>query len=94
MKDPLLLSSILPNVFQISANLDPTQFQSMVLPSLKPLFSIKDPPVVMMVLLENLETLQAKTTKQSFRTGEILQTLLLSFCLNLGLSCRGPPTRL
>ncbi|KAG8903440.1 hypothetical protein FRB99_003262, partial [Tulasnella sp. 403] len=68
MKDPLLLSSILPNVFNISSNLDPTQFQTMVLPSLKPLFSIKDPPVVMMALLENLETLQAKTTKQSFRT--------------------------
>ncbi len=72
MKDPLLLSSILPNVFTISTNLDPTQFQSMVLPSLKPLFTIKDPPIVMMVLLENLEMLQSKTTKAAFRTGVFL----------------------
>ncbi|KAG8890582.1 hypothetical protein FRB98_007136 [Tulasnella sp. 332] len=68
MKDPLLLSSILPNVFTISTNLDPSQFQSLVLPSLKPLFAIKDPPIVMMVLLENLEMLQSKTTKPAFRT--------------------------
>ncbi|KAG9015727.1 hypothetical protein FRB95_009223 [Tulasnella sp. JGI-2019a] len=68
MKDPLLLSSILPNVFTISTTLDPTQFQSLVLPSLKPLFTIKDPPIVMMVLLENLEMLQSKTTKAAFRT--------------------------
>ncbi|KAG8934229.1 hypothetical protein FRC01_004309 [Tulasnella sp. 417] len=61
MKDPLLLSSILPNVFSISSNLDPNQFQGLVLPSLKPLFTIKDPPIVMMVLLENLEMLQSKT---------------------------------
>ncbi|KIO24498.1 hypothetical protein M407DRAFT_26107 [Tulasnella calospora MUT 4182] len=67
MKDPLLLSSILPNVFVISSNLDPTQFQALVLPSLKPLFAIKDPPIVMMVLLENLEMLQSKTSKQCFK---------------------------
>ncbi|KAG8917588.1 hypothetical protein FRC00_013429 [Tulasnella sp. 408] len=67
MKDPLLLSSILPNVFNISSNLDPAQFQALVLPSLKPLFAIKDPPIVMMVLLENLEILQGKTSKQCFK---------------------------
>ncbi|KAG8947652.1 hypothetical protein FRC04_010586 [Tulasnella sp. 424] len=68
MKDPLLLSSILPNVFVICSTLDPTQFQALVLPSLKPLFAIKDPPIVMMVLLENLEMLQNKTSKQCFKT--------------------------
>ncbi|KAG8968943.1 hypothetical protein FRC03_005488 [Tulasnella sp. 419] len=68
MKDPLLLSSILPNVFNIAANLDPDQFQMLVLPSLKPLFTVKDPPINMMVLLENLETIQTKTSKPVFRT--------------------------
>src|SRR5258708_20356337 len=70
MKDPLLLPSILPNVFNISAILDANQFQQVVLPSLKPLFLIKDPPQNMIVLLENLSELQKKTAKNVFRTGQ------------------------
>ncbi|KAG9045662.1 hypothetical protein FS837_005902 [Tulasnella sp. UAMH 9824] len=77
MKDPLLLSSILPNVFNISSNLDPAQFQALVLPSLKPLFAIKDPPIVMMVLLENLEILQGKTSKQCFKAGQSPRPVLV-----------------
>lgn len=69
MKDPLLLSSILPNVFNIASNLDPHQFQALVLPSLKPLFAVKEPPLNMIVLLDNLQTLQSKTAKSVFRTG-------------------------
>ena len=69
MKDPLLLPAILPNVFNISAILDANQFQQIVLPSLKPLFTIKDPPQNMIVLLENLSGLQQKTAKNVFRTG-------------------------
>jgi SCY1-like protein 2 len=71
MKDPLLLPSILPNVFNIAATLDPSQFQQLVLPSLKPLFSIRDPPQNMIVLLENLEELQKKTSKSAFKQGRI-----------------------
>ena len=77
MKDPLLLPSILPNVFNISAILDANQFQQVVLPSLKPLFLIKDPPQNMIVLLENLSELQKKTAKNVFRTG---QSSFLFFC--------------
>jgi SCY1-like protein 2 len=75
MKDPLLLSSILPNVFSISTSLDPSQFQALVLPSLKPLFAVKEPPLNMIVLLENLRTLQEKTAKTVFRTGKRLIVL-------------------
>ncbi|KAF8337568.1 kinase-like domain-containing protein [Cantharellus anzutake] len=67
MKDPLLLPSILPNVFNISTALDANQFQEIVLPSLKPLFTVKDPPQNMIVLLENLSELQRKTAKNVFR---------------------------
>lgn len=69
MKDPLLLPSILPNVFTIAATLDPSQFQQMVLPSLKPLFILREPPQNMIVLLENLTELQKKTAKSVFRQG-------------------------
>ena len=67
MKDPHLLPSILPNVFAISANLTPSHFASQVLPSLKPLFAIKEPPQNMVTLLDNLELLQGKCDKAVFR---------------------------
>ncbi|KAF7966844.1 hypothetical protein HWV62_36889 [Athelia sp. TMB] len=67
MKDVHLLPHILPNVFSIAKSLTPAQFSSMVLPSLKPLFTIKDPPQNMLTLLDNLPTLQSKTEKNVFR---------------------------
>jgi SCY1-like protein 2 len=69
MKDSHLLPYILPNVFAIATALSPPQFASMVLPSLKPLFSIKDPPANMLTLLDNLSMLQSKTEKVVFQTG-------------------------
>ncbi|KAJ8519902.1 hypothetical protein ONZ45_g3225 [Pleurotus djamor] len=67
MKDTHLLPYILPNVFAISNALSPTQFAAQVLPSLKPLFAIKEPPQNMLTLLENLTMLQSKTDKIVFR---------------------------
>ncbi|TCD65416.1 hypothetical protein EIP91_002715 [Steccherinum ochraceum] len=67
MKDTHLLPYILPNVFAISQMLSPSQFASLVLPSLKPLFAIKEPPQNMITLLDNLQMLQSKTDKQVFR---------------------------
>ncbi|KAG6909833.1 hypothetical protein DXG01_015106 [Tephrocybe rancida] len=67
MKDTHLLPYILPNVFAISKMLSPSQFASIVLPSLKPLFSIKEPPQNMLTLLDNLAMLQSKTEKHVFR---------------------------
>ena len=70
MKDNNLLPYILPNVFAISTALSPSQFASTVLPSLKPLFSIKDPPQNMLTLLDNLSMLQSKTDKAIFKDRE------------------------
>lgn len=67
MKDINLLPYILPNVFVISQSLSPSQFASIVLPSLKPLFTIKEPPQNMLTLLDNLTMLQDKTDKHVFR---------------------------
>ena len=67
MKDTHLLPYILPNVFAISQALSSTQFASLVLPSLKPLFAIKEPPQNMLTLLDNLVLLQEKTDKVVFK---------------------------
>lgn len=67
MKDTHLLPYILPNVFAMSQNLSPTQFASLVLPSLKPLFAVKEPPQNMITLLDNLSLLQKKTDNVVFR---------------------------
>lgn len=69
MKDSHLLPYILPNVFSIATALSPSQFAIMVLPSLTPLFAIKEPPANMLTLLDNLPMLQSKTDKVVFRTG-------------------------
>ncbi|KAI5900170.1 kinase-like protein [Schizophyllum commune H4-8] len=68
MKDTHLLPYILPNVFAISNALSPQQFANLVLPSLKPLFAVKEPPQNMLTLLDNLKLLQEKTEKKVFRT--------------------------
>ncbi|PFH49107.1 hypothetical protein AMATHDRAFT_76388 [Amanita thiersii Skay4041] len=67
MKDFNLLPYILPNVFSISNALSPSQFASLVLPSLKPVFAVKEPPQNMLTLLDNLQMLQSKTDKLVFR---------------------------
>ena len=51
MKDPHLLRSVLPNIFAISISLSPAQFVLQVLPSLKPLFAVGEPPQNMTTFL-------------------------------------------
>ena len=70
MKDTHLLPYILPNVFSISNALTPAQFANLVLPSLRPLFAIKEPPQNMLTLLDNLSMLQSKTEKSVFKERE------------------------
>ncbi|KAL9714959.1 Protein kinase domain-containing protein ppk32 [Leucoagaricus gongylophorus] len=67
MKDIHLLPYILPNIFAISNILTASQFASLVLSSLKPLFVIKEPPQNMLTLLDNLHLLQEKTERIVFR---------------------------
>jgi len=67
MKDTHLLPYILPNIFAISNVLTASQFASLVLSSLKPLFVIKEPPQNMLTLLDNLHLLQEKTERTVFR---------------------------
>jgi SCY1-like protein 2 len=83
MKDPQLLPYILPNVFAISRVLSPTQFAALVLPSLKPLFVIKDPPQNMLTLLNNVKILQDKTEKPVFLERECWSPLEFDPCVEV-----------
>lgn len=90
MKDTHLLPYILPNVFAISQILSPPQFASLVLPSLKPLFAIKEPPQNMITLLDNLQMLQTKTEKAVFRERTLVWQVLVAreFIRIMQTSCR------
>lgn len=67
MNDRTLLPFILPNVFAISKTLSSIEFTSNVLPKLKPLFNVQDPPQNQMILLEQVELFVAKTSAPVFR---------------------------
>ena len=63
MKDPHVLPSMPPNVFAIATSLSPSQFALQVLPSLKALFAVKEPPQNTVTVLDSLELLQGKCDK-------------------------------
>ncbi|CAO3672144.1 unnamed protein product [Rhizopus microsporus] len=67
LKNSQLLPYTIPNVFIISQSLTQHEFCELVLPSLKPVFLVRDPPQNMIVLLEKLDILQSKTTRETFR---------------------------
>ncbi|KAI8336735.1 hypothetical protein BC941DRAFT_427954 [Chlamydoabsidia padenii] len=67
LKDHQLLPYTLPNIFFIGQQLSQNEFCDVILPSLKPIFSIRDPPQNMIVLLDKLDALQEKTPRELFR---------------------------
>ncbi|CAO3684153.1 unnamed protein product [Umbelopsis ramanniana] len=67
LKDHSLLPFTLPNIFIITEKLDQQEFCEKVLPSLKPIFTLRDPPQNMIVLLEKLDIFQKKTPREIFR---------------------------
>ncbi|KAK0563626.1 Protein kinase domain-containing protein ppk32 [Tilletia horrida] len=67
MTDRSLLPFILPNVFHISKNLSSIEFSTNVLPRLKPLFAIQDPPQNLLMLLDQIELFVSKTSPPIFR---------------------------
>ncbi|KAI7882300.1 uncharacterized protein EV154DRAFT_522996 [Mucor mucedo] len=67
LKDAQLLPYTIPNIFIIAQKLNQHEFCDLVLPALKPVFSVRDPPQNMIVLLEKLDVLQQKTPRETFR---------------------------
>ncbi|KAI8988968.1 hypothetical protein BDB01DRAFT_577366 [Pilobolus umbonatus] len=67
LKDAQLLPYTIPNIFLISEKLNQHEFCDIVLPALKPIFQVREPPQNMIVLLEKLDILQQKTPRETFR---------------------------
>ncbi|KAI7904796.1 kinase-like domain-containing protein, partial [Cokeromyces recurvatus] len=67
LKDNQLLPYTIPNIFFITQKLSQQEFCNLVLPSLKHVFQVRDPPQNMIVLLEKLDVLQEKTPREIFR---------------------------
>ncbi|ORY66808.1 hypothetical protein BCR35DRAFT_308461 [Leucosporidium creatinivorum] len=66
-RKPNLVPFLLPNILYIAAGMDEDSFRTQVLPSLKPLFSIKDPPQAVISLLDNMGIFVEKCEKGVFR---------------------------
>lgn len=62
-----LVPFLLPNILFISSKMDNESFREEVLPSLKPLFTLREPPQAVVSLLENLGTLNEKCSAAVFR---------------------------
>lgn len=66
-KDIDLLPAILPNVFFIGQTLSTQGFSARCLPSLKPIFVLRESPGATSVCLDHLSTIMQKTTAREFK---------------------------
>jgi SCY1-like protein 2 len=67
IKDHSLLPLVLPNVLYIAEKTSSIDFTNRILPSLKPLFSIKEPAPAVIALLDKTTVLQKKTSASVFK---------------------------
>ncbi|KAI9233685.1 MAG: kinase-like domain-containing protein [Podila humilis] len=67
LKDHALLPYTLPNVFFIIQKMTPKEFEDKVLPSLKPIFLVREPMQNLLTLLEKIELLQQKAGGAVFK---------------------------
>ncbi|KAI8050208.1 kinase-like domain-containing protein [Syncephalis plumigaleata] len=67
IKDHSLLPLVLPNILFIAEKTSSADFTNRVLPCLKPLFSMKEPAVAVIALLDKTNVLQKKTSATVFK---------------------------
>ncbi|KAJ3413653.1 hypothetical protein HDV05_007721 [Chytridiales sp. JEL 0842] len=60
LKDPMMAPFILPNIFWISDQLSDNEFNVKVLPSLKSVFKLTDPPQAILLLLSRIDLFMKK----------------------------------
>ncbi|GJN94446.1 hypothetical protein Rhopal_007526-T1 [Rhodotorula paludigena] len=73
-----LVPFLLPNILYIAGKMSPDDFRLEVLPSLKPLFAIKDPPQAVVALIENLGTINEKCSPAVFQVMPLIYYALES----------------
>ncbi|KAF8930196.1 hypothetical protein BGZ58_008388 [Dissophora ornata] len=67
LKDHALLPYTLPNVFYIIQKMTPKEFEERVLPSLKPIFLVREPVQNLLTLLEKIDLLHQKASGAVFK---------------------------
>lgn len=70
-----LVPFLLPNILHIAHKMSPEDFRLEVLPSLKPLFTLKEPPQALVALIESLPVFELKCAPVVFRDGESFRSL-------------------
>ncbi|KAG0225610.1 hypothetical protein BGW42_004218 [Actinomortierella wolfii] len=85
LKDHALLPFTLPNVFYIAEKMTPREFEVKVLPSLKPIFLVREPMQNLLTLLEKIDMLQQKVGGAVFKE----DVMPLVYC---ALEPRNPPS--
>lgn len=65
-----LVPFLLPNILHIAGKMSPDDFRLEVLPSLKPLFALKEPPQAVVALIESLPVFELKCAPAVFRDGQ------------------------
>ncbi|KAJ3219491.1 hypothetical protein HDU67_000904 [Dinochytrium kinnereticum] len=62
LKDGVMTPFVLPNIFWISDQISDAEFNAKILPALKPVFKMTDPPQAVLLLLSRIDILMKKTS--------------------------------
>ena len=63
----LMIPFVLPNVLLIAEDCTTQEFIELILPELKPVFKVQEPVQVVVILLQKMDILLAKTPKDDVR---------------------------
>ena len=88
----MIVPYVLPCIFFIVDKMEPHEFLKRMLPSLKPVFSIKDPTQCVILLLDNMELILKKCSKDVIRDGESPAGWTTDV-YDLGRNCTAPTRR-
>ncbi|KAG0142147.1 hypothetical protein CROQUDRAFT_82469 [Cronartium quercuum f. sp. fusiforme G11] len=67
IRKTILIPFLLPNIFYIAKQMNIESFRQELLPHLIPLFKIKEPPQIILTLIDHLTILKEKSTPEIFR---------------------------
>ena len=70
LKDHQLIPYVLPNIFLIGETLTNEEFATKIFPGLKPVFAVRDPPAVLIFIMENMDMLLKKSPGDGVRDCE------------------------
>jgi len=88
LKDHQLIAYVLPNIFWIAETMTNDEFASKIFPGLKPVFAVRDPPQVLIFIMENMDLLLKKTPSDGVRDCEFPNPII-GASYSFSFSCLG-----